>query len=296
MARGPGAFGHSILYRRLGRKPPAPGPARERPPAPTLYEAQYARRMKAFLRMWADRLEHEIKAELGRTDSARADAAGDLPRIWDALLEASGVKQYLGKLHGELDQKIGAYTERVTKVPPGLIASQVRREAFVQKNVALIRGMRDDHLQQVADIVRPAAAAGQRWEELAPQIKERLGVAENRAKLIARDQVGKLASQLHQEHQTSSGIVEYTWSTSQDDAVRGPPKSVENHRILNGKRFRWDQPPLIPGTSEHAHPGERIQCRCVAIPVIPTLGGVDLFGPEPVAAQTPQAIPKKRRK
>ncbi len=272
-----GTFGLSVLYRRLGRKPPRAGVVVARPPAPSLYQAQYARRLKAFLAMWSDRLEHEVKAELGRGRAARADAVSDLPGIWDQLLHASGLTQYLGKLHGELDSKVAGYTERVTKIPTTLVASQTRRETFIRKNVALIKGMGDDHLSQVADIVRPAAAAGQRWEEIAPQIQERLGVAESRARLIARDQVGKLTAQLHQEHQQAAGIQEYEWSTSQDEAVRGPPKSVENHRILNGTRQRWDRPPLIPGTTEHAHPGERIQCRCVPKPVIPQLGGVSLF-------------------
>ena len=56
-------------------------------------------------------------------------------------------------------------------------------------------------------------------------------------------------------------------------AVRGKPggeyeDSKEDHWALNGMVFEWSSPPLIPGTTERAHPGERIQCRCLAIPVI----------------------------
>jgi SPP1 gp7 family putative phage head morphogenesis protein len=268
----------AALYRRLGRRPPAPGPARERPPAVTLFEAAYYRRLRQFLAMWRDRLEHEIRGDLPR----RADAStpDDLAKIWDQLLDASGISQYLGKLHGELDSKVASYTQRVTKLPPGLVASQVRREEFLRTNLALIKGMRDDHLTQLGDILRPAITAGQRWEGIAPQIEERLGVTQSRAKLIAVDQVGKLNSQLHEDHQRAAGITEYTWSTSKDGAVRGPPKSKENHRALEGTRHRWDQPPQIPGIEEHAHPGRRPRCRCVAVPVIPLFDGVDLFRPE----------------
>lgn len=80
-----------------------------------------------------------------------------------------------------------------------------------------------------------------------------------RAKLIARDQTGKLFSQLTEERQTDIGLEEYIWDTVRDGAVR------DEHAARQGKTFRWDKPP------EDGSPGTAIQCRCVASVDIATL-------------------------
>lgn len=53
-----------------------------------------------------------------------------------------------------------------------------------------------------------------------------------------------------------AGIEEYIWRTAGDNRVRPA------HILRNGKKFKWDRPPL------DGHPGMAIRCRCVAIPVI----------------------------
>jgi hypothetical protein len=52
------------------------------------------------------------------------------------------------------------------------------------------------------------------------------------------------------------------WSTVQDERVR------ERHAELNGKRFKWGDPPVVDiQTGRRAESGEDYQCRCVALPV-----------------------------
>jgi SPP1 gp7 family putative phage head morphogenesis protein len=277
MARSP--FAVSLLYKRLGRTPPKPGLVRARPPGVPLEEAEYARRLEALLRAWYDQVETIARGEVRRGDAAREDASKFEEQIraaYEALVRASGLAEYIARAAGRIVEKQSAYVERVTKIPPaGNIAGrQALIENFRQENLSLITGMGDDQIQEIADIIRPAQAIGQRWEEIAPDLEKRLGVGVNRARLIARDQTNKFNGSMQKITQESAGIQEYTWSTSKDFAVRGRPGGVyedskENHWKLEGKTFRWNAPPIIPGTSERAHPGERIQCRCVAIPRIP---------------------------
>src|SRR5690606_28516763 len=67
------------------------------------------------------------------------------------------------------------------------------------------------------------------------------------------------------DRQRKAGVEEYEWHTTGMGSVR------ENHAKLNGKRFRYDDPPMGGGTTEHerGNPGEGIGCMCQAIPVIP---------------------------
>lgn len=100
-------------------------------------------------------------------------------------------------------------------------------------------------------------AGGKSPAKLAKELRELLGVNERRAKLIARDQIAKANTTFNRIRQQQAGVDRYRWSTSSDERVRA------THRANNGKVFRWDQPPATTG-----HPGNDIQCRCVAMGVV----------------------------
>jgi hypothetical protein len=46
------------------------------------------------------------------------------------------------------------------------------------------------------------------------------------------------------------------------------------HKALDGKRFKFSEPPVVNKKGERRNPGGDIQCRCVAIPVIPLFEGL----------------------
>lgn len=106
------------------------------------------------------------------------------------------------------------------------------------------------------------------------------------AKLIARDQTSKMTSLLNQTRQQMLGIDKYIWRTSKDQRVVGNPSGLYptgndkhgNHYIMEGKYCRWDDSSVFSmdgktwrkriGKMPKVHPGQDIQCRCYAEPVI----------------------------
>lgn len=82
---------------------------------------------------------------------------------------------------------------------------------------------------------------------------------DNRAQLIAIDQMHTYASSLQEIRSKEIGITHYIWRDSGDGDVR------PEHHKRNGKRFSYDEPP--PG----GHPGQDIACRCTAEPDISTI-------------------------
>lgn|SRR6185295_7009271 len=130
----------------------------------------------------------------------------------------------------------------------------------VEANVALIKSIPTQYLGGVRETVGKAFAAGERFESVAKRIEHIGDVTESRAKLIARDQISKMNAAFNEVRQVSVGITHYTWSTSHDERVR------KSHADLNGHDFAWKNPPEVDG--ERANPGEPVNCRCVAIPVI----------------------------
>lgn len=135
-------------------------------------------------------------------------------------------------------------------------------EAFVQSNVQLIEGIGPKVAQDVEAAALRAVQTGMLHKDLAIELEEKYGFAPERARFIARDQVGKLYGNLQQVRQRGLGIESYLWRTANDDRVR------EEHDEREGVEFRWDDPP------EDGHPGEAVNCRCYPEPVI-RLGGDD---------------------
>jgi SPP1 gp7 family putative phage head morphogenesis protein len=145
----------------------------------------------------------------------------------------------------------------VLKMEPWL-ASKV--EAFTTESVSLIKSIPAKFFTQVESQVIRAAREGLRWEVLAETIEARTGVAEASAKLVARDQVGKFMGELNAARQQELGVSRFIWRTARDNRVR------ESHEELEGKVFAWNDPPIVDG--EPSLPGEPINCRCQAEPVL----------------------------
>lgn len=129
--------------------------------------------------------------------------------------------------------------------------------ATTRENVGLIKSIPDEYFKKIETMVFTGTTQGSKAGPMIKQIMKIGHSTAKRAKLIARDQSSKLNSALNQQRQQNLGIEEYIWRTSGDERVR------DDHRKNNGKTFRWDKPPKNTG-----HPGQDIQCRCVAQAII----------------------------
>ena len=137
-------------------------------------------------------------------------------------------------------------------------------QEWIEENVGLIKSIPQDTLSEMQNIVSQGFRTGKTVTSIVKDIQTTYGSKKSSARLIARDQLGKLNSQLTRQQQVDAGVNEYIWSTSGDSRVR------DSHQALNGKKFRWDDPPVVtePGKPvRRCHPGEDYQCRCVALPV-----------------------------
>lgn len=141
-------------------------------------------------------------------------------------------------------------------------------QGFVSKSVSAIKDVQTRYLNRISQSVIDAGVNGIRWESLAKDIGKVANVSENRARLIARDQIGTFHGQLTRLRQTSLGIRKYVWIATKDERTR-----IE-HKERDQKVFYWseDQAPrgarVLP---EGERPGEPINCRCSARPVFDDL-------------------------
>lgn len=268
---------HAIMLRAVGQ-----GGRRRRLPRqiyPKSIESEYARTIVGVLEAARPLLAPLLHDLPGMLASATAERRGDRT---DAG-EPERVKRLIDQTRQQLEQRLpgpeierlaelfGKRTQSYQRVQLGRQVRAVlgvdvaagdgpRMSAllahFTHENAVLIKSVPADFISDVEKRVARAFTSGTRHEEIAADLVERYGIAENRARLIARDQVGKLYGQTNAVRQQDLGIQRFTWRTAGDERVR------EEHQELDGQEFSYDEPP------DEGLPGEPIQCRCYAEPVM----------------------------
>lgn len=132
-------------------------------------------------------------------------------------------------------------------------------DSWTRSNVSLIKSIPEETYRRVEKQIRVGFSKGLRHEQIAKGIMGQTAIGERRARLIARDQVGKLNGELTRARHEALGAKRYRWRTSLDERVR------EDHQLREGVVFSWDAPPF------DGHPGEPINCRCTAEPMFEEL-------------------------
>lgn len=139
-------------------------------------------------------------------------------------------------------------------------------ELFAADNVRLVNKLTAEAAEELRGIIVRGVRTAADLPTVQAQIEARIGIVGKRAALIARDQVGSLNAELTQLRHTQAGVTEYEWQTAADDRVR------RGHRALDGTTQKYAQPPVSdPKTGYRSHPGEAINCRCIAVPKLSEL-------------------------
>jgi SPP1 gp7 family putative phage head morphogenesis protein len=238
----------------------------------------------AHTRLWLDvsrAMDEAIYAAL-RDEGLRLDAEGEGPllagparvrvveEIRRRFAQLAGRKQLVGRLDaiaarvGKMSQRQWDAALKKFGVTPADVDMAKHVGKFRRENVKLITSLAADKVRRVRSVLAEAGV-GARPEDIAKRIREETGATESRAALIARDQTLKLFAQVTEARHAAAGITQYEWSASMDARTR------PDHRALNGRVFSYADPPVADTrTGERANPGTQFQCRCVALPVVPT--------------------------
>jgi SPP1 gp7 family putative phage head morphogenesis protein len=185
-----------------------------------------------------------IKRRWNRSNAAGTDDVLDVGRAVERSATTSTVRAA---------ERIG----RVEIEVPGPRGTGDALAAWARQNVDLIKTIDRRHFDEVERAIVDALRQGRRTRDLRTEIAGRFGVSERRAQLIARDQLATLNTQITRARQEDLGIERFRWTTAGDDRVR------EEHEAIDGEVFTW-----ADGHPTEGRPGEPVNCRCVALPVI----------------------------
>lgn len=150
--------------------------------------------------------------------------------------------------------------------------------AAIKENTDLISSLSPGLVDRIQRELIKQVKEGTRNEVIEKIIEKSGEVTKSRARLIARDQTGKLSGELTKQRQIEAGGNLYQWRTTGDEIVR------PTHAVLNGKICTWGDDTVYADTVAEAMrgqwkkrtdlpgyvgiPGQDFQCRCTAALVI----------------------------
>lgn len=213
-------------------------------------EPEYARKTAAD-GLVRDGFAYDILAAF----DAMASALGGIDRV-AARLAAEAVERQRQEADRQLSLNLskGLGVDMSSAVAALNVGPQI--ETAIAANAELIKSLPAQAIEKIKGRVLNDVSKGVRYESLAEEIERQFGVAESRAKLIARDQMAKANAAITEAKQRAVGVSKYRWVTAGDERVRA------DHAERDGEVFSWDAPP------PDGHPGEPINCRCIAVPVM----------------------------
>lgn len=147
--------------------------------------------------------------------------------------------------------------------------TKAMRDAFngvVDENVGLIRSIAEQHLTGVHTVLMQSVQNGRDLEYLTKELEKRTGVTKRRAARIARDQNNKATAVMVRTRALELGVTKARWvhsaggKTPRPEHVKAGREGLvfdyaKGHDFNNGEGTVW--------------PGTAINCRCVAVPIVP---------------------------
>lgn len=192
---------------------------------------------------------------------------------------------FLGKLGVQFQESTEKVTGEVLEIPMAPHLMKQVREEYEKDLGYYLEKFHKDQVYALKKKVEKNVSQGFRAEKLVADIQLQKKMSKRHARFIAKQETSLLTSTYTRIRYADIGVNEYIWSTSMDERVRPTPGTrgiarANNHRILQGRKFRFDHPPIVDtATGRTANPGEDFGCRCVAIPYVSR--GVNMIEPKP---------------
>ena len=125
-----------------------------------------------------------------------------------------------------------------------------------------IKNWTGENITRMRSVVGQMAVEGRSRQDVADYIMKEFGISQRHAIFLAKNETAIATTSYLQAKYKEEGFVFFRWHTNIDGRER------PLHKQLNGKIFRFDNPPIIDErTGQTGLPGETYNCRCTLSPI-----------------------------
>ena len=196
----------------------------------------------------------------------------NLNQIVEEMIFDSEVGEILNSAESQLKKNINILEVDIPKAEKKEILNNINKKfklskKEIEKNYTanLQKYTKKWLLERVPEMrlkIQKAILEGYREDEVSTMLQKEYKIMERKAKFLSQNETSIMLAQLKKATYTDMGFNEFIWNTILDSRER------PDHRKLNGKICRFDNPPVIDErTGARGLPGETYNCRCSLTPV-----------------------------
>ena len=246
-------------------------------PSHTFREATKSRKTEAIYRRSLETLTKKLRAAAEKTiDPNDPASAQKLEALFLWLANSGELDAWARRLASRVLRRVEKDDYSVWMRSGDRISAETRRllkeagegaafQRLMEEQVELIKSIPQKAAEKVHQWATEGMVNGDRYLDIAERIKGIGKVTDARATCIARTEVARSRSNFTKARAQAVGSHYYVWHTVGDGSVR------DSHAALDGKVFRWDDPPVTDygkgGEPIRSNPGCVFNCRCWAQPL-----------------------------
>ncbi len=184
----------------------------------------------------------------------------------DEIANKFHAEQLFDKTLWHIDKKIKDSMAGIT-VGPDLTDEQRQRLAkeYSENLKPHIQDFTKKEILRLRSEIQKNVFGGFRYETLVKHIQDSYAVSQNKAKFLARQETSLMMAKFKTTRYEAAGVNEYRW-TCVAGSAKHPVRPM--HKVLDGKTFRFDDPPKTNVNGDRNNPGEDFNCRCTARPIV----------------------------
>lgn len=134
-----------------------------------------------------------------------------------------------------------------------------------------IQNWKQEQITKLRSRVEENSKAGARFDNLIQRVQEQYSVSQSKARFLASQETALFMTNFQKERLLDAGVTVFKWS------ARGPSLTRPIHWLLNGKFFRYVDPPVVNEKGDRKLPGQDYgPCLCVSIPALGYDGKIGL--------------------
>lgn len=207
-----------------------------------------------------DRSEEKFRRSMRRVD----DQIGQiLPK---PIADRMRLEELIDSTMFKLDKRF-QHSVKDLNIAPRLSEAEYKRitDEYTRNMQLYIQDWAKKEIVELRERMQERAAKGYRYESMIEEIERSYGVSRGKAKFLARQETSLLVSKYRQIRYEGIGSPGYIWG-----CVKGSPGHEVRpmHKRLEGKYFKWSEPPIVNEKGERKHPGQDFGCRCFPKPVV----------------------------
>lgn len=187
----------------------------------------------------------------------------ELQSNWSMAVETMVFHDEVITILDDAGEEVKKVVKRINVIEPELSESQKQEiaESYTKNMNYYIKEFGDARIPKMRERVQEIVLSGGRFDDVKRMLEKEYRIFGNKAKFLAQNETNIMLAEYKRVTYQEMGFDMFIWRTITDGRER------DLHRHLNGRVFRYDDPPIIDlKTGRRGLPGQTYNCRCDAIP------------------------------